>query len=443
MNRHPQFRSTPGWAGVCHDCGRRSHPSVLLLPLLLACDRPQIQRLDFGGYSAVAFERAATKVDTITLPPAGIFLRPPAPIVDTVVDSLYCVGSPCRWEKTPAVRGVSITRSTSIIARRDTFRFGATAEPAGSDSIVWWASAGRIGREGKFTAPDSGTRATIVARGFRSGLADTVVVSIAADGTRAAGVGVGAWHVPPDSVGHAGFPYTGGTVNADSRLAAQLPKFRAAGSRVAVSILRKKLLDGSGRLSVAAAQADVATWPDLGPYVGDGTVYCVLVGDDIGWAGSYGGEVPPLVRWDSVARVIRVRWPEARTCIRATAVQLAGRRSWLWLTHYWAQFHARHDDILSWRDENLRVGREIGLCPVFGLNSLSGGTGESGVPGERSGTWQMGGAEVERYARAILPHTPFLYAWRWDPDFDTRAEIRSAMWRVRAVADSIAAVRCP
>lgn len=326
-------------------------------------------------------------------------------------------------------------------------------------AVVFSASAGTVTQSGLYTAPGRGAGPVRVVARLDS-LADTVDVRVASasvasvDGATAMGgtsvrgapgVLVGAWHVPPESLGRAGFPYSGGTINADARLLSGLQAIRRGGGRAAVSILRRKLLDPvTGQLTVAAATADVNSWPDIGSFIEDGTVQCVIVGDDIAWGESYGGEVPPLARWDSIARVVRVRWPEAHTCIRATPSQLADRRPWNWLTHYWAQFHARHDDILAWRDENLRIGKELGLCPVFGLNVLSGGNGESGLRSARSRSrqWQMSGGEIERYGRALLPYTPFLYGWRWEAEYDGRADIRGAWQAIRAIADTTRAAEC-
>jgi hypothetical protein len=342
-------------------------------------------------------------------------------------------------------------------------------------TIVFSATGGTVTSGGLYTAGQTQGTYRITATSSRLADTSTVIVTPAPAGAGAVqGIPFGPWHVPLDSLGKTGFPYSGGTVNGHApTLTANLEKVRAAKGRVAVSLLRSETKDAGGRLNVAAAQAYLATWPDLSGYIADGTVLGIIVSDDIGSARAWGGEVPPLARIDSLALLVKNRWPGAVTMVRAMPTQLSGL-AWRWLETAWAQYDGPYRDGTpeKYRDTQVASAKAQKLGLVLWMNVLDGGCGPTSaclpsVPGtrllgtfvnsERVRRYQMSPQEVLHYGLVFLGEAYSCAAihWQWSPafnysgrtpeqlaniqGFDGRPEIRAAM----AALGTVAAQRAP
>ena len=214
----------------------------------------------------------------------------------------------------------------------------------------------------------------------------------------------------------------------------------------------------NGTLSVSAATSEIQSWPDISPYLS--SIVCVMVGDDIASKVIWGPGAPYLAQWDSIARIVRVRWPTARPCLRALPSQMTAR-NWQWMTHAWAQYHAKkHGPVATWRDNQRSTASNLGLAVIFGLNTLSGGDGSSGIHGTAidGSDWQMTATEVAKYGTALLPYTCGLINWQYGPAwnysgrsatqtagiqaFDSRSDVKAAIDSLKRYAARLPARAC-
>jgi len=273
--------------------------------------------------------------------------------------------------------------------------------------------------------------------------------------------------VPADSL-NGSLSYNGTAITAVStRLLSDLNTVRARNGRVILSIQRSKTKDANG-LSVAAARAELASWPDISGFIADGTVIGVYVSDDI-LSTEWGPNPPYLSRIDSVAREVKLRWPNAITMVRAKPTELAGRSQWQWLETAWAQYRGPYRDPppKQFADREVASAKAQKLGLVIWLNALDGGCGPTtaclpGVPGTSVlGTfanaasvrrYQLSAAEVLNYGTVFLaePYNCAAIAWQYSPvynraglpadqlagiqAFDTRSDVRAAMAQLKALA---------
>jgi hypothetical protein len=337
--------------------------------------------------------------------------------------------------------------------------------------VVFSATGGTVTPGGLFTAASSAGSFRVIAS--VNGLADTSTVTVTqplGSGSGFSGIAFGPYHVPLDSLGRPGFYYSGGTRNGiPASLLADLSKVRAARGRVAISLLRLKTQDATGKLSVATTQAYIATWPDISSYIADGTVVGVVVADDITWPTAWGGESPPLARIDSIALLVKNRWPNAVTMVRATPTQLVGR-TWRWLETGWAQYDGpyRSGPPTTYRANQVASAKAQHLGLVLSLNVLNGGCGPVALGAcmpEAPGTdilgtfadaatvrrYQMSAAEILYYGQTFLaePYNCAFIHWQWSPiwtasrplaqvqgvqAFDTRPDVQAAMASLSTIA---------
>lgn len=280
----------------------------------------------------------------------------------------------------------------------------------------------------------------------------------------------GPYHFPIADFGKPGvvFNATSLTVSEPAKLLTYLNVARGKGS-VLLLIPRSALKDTAGVLSVAAATAHLATWPDIGPYLADGTALGVQLGDDI-TAAEY-GPVPMLdqpaadgkpavmgrlSRWDAIGGAVRKRWPNATLTVRAKPDEIDDH-AWVNLPVAWAVYRGPQRDGTpeAFRDVQVAAAKRMGAELVLWFNTLDGGDGSSGILGTypdaaKFKRFQMSAAEVLRYGRVFLPHTKFALHWQWSPvykrgdiptaqlagvqAFDTRPDVKASMAELRKLA---------
>jgi hypothetical protein len=249
------------------------------------------------------------------------------------------------------------------------------------------------------------------------------------------GVPFGPWTVPPHLIGPL---YNGGVLPGKAPYQA-LDEIRARKGQVVLYLARKKSQDDHGRISVSAVQRFLETWPDLSSYIRDGTVWGFMVSDDINGKHIWGPDAPYYPQIDSMAKLVRDRWPAARTIVRASPTQM--NYPWKWVRWAWAQYSHRNGPVTDYRDRQIAKADSLGLCLVFGLNVVDGGDGSSGV-GSRRGRSQMTGAEILKYYSALLPYTPVAFHWEYRPEMEANPEFHAAMKKVRAWADTTRRPSC-
>lgn len=270
------------------------------------------------------------------------------------------------------------------------------------------------------------------------------------------GVGFGAWNYPLDSLGTGAYNSTV-LAAVPASLGANLAKARAAHGHLVLAFLRTRTRAVVGRdtvLSVAETRRYLTEWPDITPYLLDGTVVGLNVSDDITGKAIWGPGAPYYGRIDSLALAALERWPTAVTYVRARPDQLPYK--WRWLAGAIAQYNGviRDPPPAVYAAQQQLAADSLGLCLALGLNTLSGGDGSSGIYGTYTDTtvrrYQMSAPEVLRNWIAFLPHTTIALHWEWSPifamssmqpaqlalvrAFDGRADVRLAMTALATIA---------
>jgi hypothetical protein len=251
----------------------------------------------------------------------------------------------------------------------------------------------------------------------------------------ARGIPFGPWAIPPHLIGPL---YSGGVLSGPEPYA-KLDEVRARKGEVVLYLARKRSIEG-GLISVAAAQRFLETWPDITPYIRDGTVWGIIVSDDITGKRIWGPDAPYYPQIDSIAKLVKDRWPEARTIVRAAPAAMT--YPWKWVDWAWSQYSnvPRNGNVTNYRDRQMAKADSLGLCLVFGLNIIHGGDGSSGKGLKRRHL--MSGAEFLRYYSVLLPHTPLAFHWQYRPEVEAEPDLRAAMEQVRAWADTMPRPTC-
>jgi hypothetical protein len=240
---------------------------------------------------------------------------------------------------------------------------------------------------------------------------------------------VGQWGPVPDSI----LPVYTGTLITGMEGYKQLEKVRAARSRAVLYLPRNAMRDSI--INVAEARAYIAALPDLASYIADSTLWGFMVADDITGKDIWGACASSgcLAQFDSVAQAVKARWPSARTIVRsAPTVVSRWPYKMKWIGWTWAQYSARYGSAVTYRDTELAASKVLGKCNVFGINTVNGGDGSSGVGSIPRA--EMSAAEVLTLGKLFLPYTPIFLNWEYRESIEQR--IGPALRQVQAIADT-------
>ncbi|MGI8818669.1 MAG: hypothetical protein ACR2HW_05945 [Gemmatimonadales bacterium] len=372
----------------------------------------------------------------------------------------------------PQLDQVTLVPASATLAPSATRQFSAFGRVQGGDSVavdvVFTATGGSVTPGGLFTAGSTAGSYRVIATADSLADTSTVTVTVPLGGGPEGGLPFGAFHVPIDSLNGDGLAYNSAAIAAvPENLSATLQQLRARNARVILAIRRSRTKDING-LSVAATRAELAAWPDIASYIADGTVIGVYVSDDI-LSTEWGPNPPYLSRIDSLAREVKLRWPNAVTMVRAKPTELSGRPQWQWLETAWAQYRGPYRDPPpnQFADREVASAKAQKLGLVLWFNALDGGCGPTsaclaGVPGTSiEGTYlnatsvrrfQMSAAEVLNYGTAFLaePYNCAGIAWQYSriyekaslppiqlagiKAFDARPDVRAAMSQLGQIA---------
>jgi hypothetical protein len=250
----------------------------------------------------------------------------------------------------------------------------------------------------------------------------------------ARGIPFGPWNAPPGLIG----TRYSGSVLSGIKPYRNLEEIKDRKGTVVLYLARNKSRE-KGVFSVASIERFLAGWPDLGPYIKDGTVWGIMVADDITGKHIWGPEAPYYAQIDSVAKLVKERWPGVRTIVRAPVNRM--KYPWKWVDYAWVQYSQRFDDITKFRDRQLALADSLHLCTVFGLNTINGGDGSSGRSTGKNRA-RMSPDEILEYYRVLLPYTPMAMHWEYRPDYDEDPAIQTAMATVRSWADTTTRPSC-
>ena len=379
----------------------------------------------------------------------------------------------------PVLDQVILLPASATLAPSATRQFAAFGRVQGGDSVavdvVFTATGGSVTPGGLFTAGSTAGTFRVIAKTDSLADTSTVTVTVPLGNGPAGGLPFGAFHVPAADLNGTTSYNAVAMFGYGSRLLADLEKVRAKQGRVVLNIRRNYTKDANG-LSVAATRAELATWPDISSYIADGTVIGVYVSDDI-YSTEWGPSPPYLPRIDSLAREVKLRWPNAVTLVRAKPTELAPRGRWLWLDTGWAQYRGPYRDPppKQFAEREVASAKAQGLGVVIWFNTLNGGCGPTisclaGVPGTSLlGTYsnaadirryQMSAAEVLNYGSAFLaePYNCAAIAWQYSPvyekaslapahlalvkAFDGRSDVRVAMAQLAKLAKERSNTSC-
>ena len=421
-----------------------------------------------GTFHVIATDTRLTVSDTATvvinvpvLPPASDSTPDPVP------------------EPEPQLDQVTLLPASATLAPKATRQFAAFGRLQGGDSVavdvVFTANGGTVTPSGLFTAGSTAGTYRVIATADSLADTSTVTVTVPLGSGPAGGLPFGAFHVPINDLSGTTSYNAVAMFGYGYRLIADLEKVRAKQGRVVLNIRRNHTKDANG-LSVAATRAELATWPDISGYLADGTVIGVYVSDDI-HSTEWGPNPPYLPRIDSLAREVKLRWPNAVTLVRAKPTELAPRGRWLWLDTGWAQYRGPYRDPppRQFAEREVASAKAQGLGVVIWFNTLNGGCGPTsaclaGVPGTSLlGTYsnaadirryQMSAAEVLNYGTAFLaePYNCAAIAWQYSPvyqkaslapahlalvqAFDHRSDVKAAMAKLAELAKARPNTNC-
>jgi len=251
----------------------------------------------------------------------------------------------------------------------------------------------------------------------------------------ARGIPFGAWALPPHLLG----PLYNGAVLSGHQPYQRLDEVRARKGQAVLYLARNRSRQ-HGVLSVAEATNFLNSWPDLTSYIRDGTVWGIIVSDDITGKNIWGPDAPYYAQIDSIAKAVKDRWPEARTIVRAPPTKMT--YDWKWVGWAWAQYSnaPRNGKVADYLKRESAKADQLGLCVIYGLNIINGGDGSSGRGAKRK--YLMTGDEFLRYYSVLLPHTPLAFHWQYRPELEENSDLIAAMQQVRAWADTMPRPSC-
>jgi hypothetical protein len=285
---------------------------------------------------------------------------------------------------------------------------------------------------------------------------DTVKVTVpgpAVHDTVRIGVAIGAWATPAETLGTVS-NYT--TVKAMPGMLNELAKVKARHAVASLVLPRVATNDTTKKdvYSVAKVKAWLATLPDVTPYIRSGTINDIMVADDITNDREFGPGAPYFAQIDSVAQMVRAKWPGIVPAARALPSVLAAYK-WKYLRAGWAQYVAgnRYGPIEGYITKESAAAKASNLCLVLGLNFTKGGDGSSGIGTGNGFTgnvpqYEMSAEEVAIYGAKILVaikanpslYMPIVPGWEYREPQNTRQQ--PGLKRLRAYADNVPSPRC-
>ena len=211
--------------------------------------------------------------------------------------------------------------------------------------------------------------------------------------------------------------------------------------------------DGTFNLEVWKSRIDTYRDVDFSPYVTEGLVLAHFLMDEPGALGTWGGRQVSRADIEEMARYSKSIWPTLPTVVRAAPGWLVvGDTTYQSLDIAWAQWagpqHGAGSGLTpeQFRDQNVALAKQLGLGLIFGLNYLDGGDGSSGIHGTAGHPewWQMSVAELVNVGTVLAdaPYSCAFLSWRYEPQFESRPEVRGALDSIAAVAATRGGTSC-
>ena len=204
--------------------------------------------------------------------------------------------------------------------------------------------------------------------------------------------------------------------------------------------------DGTFNLTKWKASVDRFRNIDFSSYVADGTIVGHFLVDEPHYTGRWGDQGIPQATVEEAAEHSKLRWPNLPTLVNAPANWLASvPTTYVHLDAAWAMYRAKtSSDPAGWLAQQVKRAKSKNLGLVAGMNVLDGGNGSSGIRGTQPRTWAMSAAELRKYGTALLGQS-YLCAfsmWRYSDTYYNRADVKSAMADLSALAKSHVRTSC-
>jgi hypothetical protein len=198
--------------------------------------------------------------------------------------------------------------------------------------------------------------------------------------------------------------------------------------------------DGSFSLELWKKRVDRFKGINFEPYIANGTLLGHYLMDEPHSAKNWDGQPVPFADIEAAGRYSKQLWLNMTTFVRTHPGFLEGAAfPWVHVDAAWAQYSARRGDARAYVQSNVASARSLRLGLVLGMNVLTGGTSDSGIPGFHEGTWAMSASQVKAWG-SILAAEPYACAfslWKYDkanPAYFERPDIQSAAAEVSRLA---------
>ncbi len=212
--------------------------------------------------------------------------------------------------------------------------------------------------------------------------------------------------------------------------------------------------DGTFNIELWKAVVDEFRGVELGEFVADGTIVAHQLVSEAKARSQWGGAVISNNVLDEMARYSKEIWTTMPTVLRTDPSDLEEHAAafgvpwpgwkWRYLDAASARYLVRKGSVEDFAANEQASARRQHLALVAGLNVLSGGDGESGIPSPRSGRWAMSPDELRRYGSTMLLRTAAcaFEMWRYETPgsafenyrYFRRPEIIEAVAELAAIA---------
>jgi hypothetical protein len=254
------------------------------------------------------------------------------------------------------------------------------------------------------------------------------------------------------------FPYTGAVIPVSrSTVAGVLRAAQAGKLRLVLKLAgtggNYRNADGTFNLALWKSLIDEYRDVDFAPYVTEGLILAHFLMDEPNAPLTWGNQQVSRADIEEMARYSKSIWPTLPTVVRAApSWLLAGDTTYQSLDIAWAQWNGPSYGAGTgltpeqFRDANVAKAKQLGLGLIFGMNYLDGGDGSSGLHGtpDHPQWWQMSVPELE-HVGTVLAGAPYgcaFLSWRFDPQFESRPEVRAALDSVATVAADRGGTSC-
>ena len=214
-------------------------------------------------------------------------------------------------------------------------------------------------------------------------------------------------------------------------LMAKLEAARRTNSRVLLTFAGSSTLfrDSNGfNLAMWKRQVDKFRGYDLSSYIADGTLMGHFIMDEPNDPSNWFGHTVSLSDVDEMARYSKEIWPDLPAIIRGWPWYLKGY-NYKYLDAAWAQYAVRLGSIDDFIAEHVRDAKASGLALVVGLNVLTGGGKDEGMPGYHNDRFAMNASQVRTWGNVLLdePYACAFFMFQYHEDYFNRPDIQAVM----------------